>query len=276
MIFRKDSHFKPDNVKITHRIVFNFWLHLIDSFRLNSSVDVNPLFVGASSVPCGAVLLSADVIQCASADSLNIFTADSTSVTSMCLMVVSGNAVIDGNNNQGSDNTFLTAIVFPRLTSVAGSFRVLNSAGLPGNTALTYLDVHSLAFIGGNFALYWNAALMAISLPVLTYIGQYCEVNTNNALTSVSVAALTYVGEHFEVSGNTNIVTLSAPAMVKIKGASSSWAVMLCNNAATFRTRLRFHTQLLGKLATSVRVCVRLVKRQFALCLVSLVSFSHS
>ena len=167
---------------------------------------------GASSSPCSTVSAAAGIVNCASMTSANILTRTDTGISASCLTSVGGNLNIDGNTNQGGNNTVLKTIVLPLLTYVAGYFQVWNGAGGFGNAMLTILDVHSLAFVGGYMYLDNNGGLTSFSMPVLTFVGQY-----------------------FDISSNHNLATLSAPALVKIaNNGGNSYAVAVCDNTASF------------------------------------------
>ena len=117
-----------------------------------------------------------------------------------------------------------------------GYFQVWNSFNSVNvlNTALTSIDVHSLAFVAGHIGVYFNLALTSLSLPALTYVGLYVFIYYNNALTACSMPALTYVAWYFKVNSNSNLAAFAAPALVKIANKGlNTWTVNLCSNAAS-------------------------------------------
>ena len=182
---------------------------------------------------CAAVANASGVMNCASASNINIRTANDTYIAAACLSSVTGNINVDGNTNGGS-NTVLTAVLFPLLTYVGGYFQVWNIAGV-GNTALTLIDAHSLAFVNGFLAFDNDPALASLDIPALTFVGQYFQID-GAAITSLNLPVLTFVGDFFYVIQNSNLASLAAPAMNKIanNGGLSGFIVSLCGNAAGF------------------------------------------
>ena len=191
-------------------------------------------FAGASSTTCNVVTTASDVVNCGSAASVAISTTTDTMISASCLTSVGGNFDIDGNTN-GASNNVLQSILFPLLTYTAGFFQVRNSVANPGNTVLTLLDVHSLAFVGGFIAIFYNSAFTSLTLPALTFVNQYIQFNQNNAITAYNLPALTFVGQYLDVDSNAKISTLTAPALIKIaNNGGNAFAVSFCFNNAGF------------------------------------------
>ena len=223
-------------------------------FELTASLTIS----GNSSTACSSVTTAADAAVCGSASNISLFTTTDNEIFARCLTGVVGNLNIDGNATGGSNNA-LKSIIFPLLTYTLGYFQVWNSGN--ENTALTFFDVHSLAFVGEYFHVQGNSALTlldllaltyvgqffhvgsnavtAINAPKLTYVSQYFDVDSNGKLTALSLPALTYVGKFFQVNGNSNLVSLSVPVLVKVACQQdacihSGFAVYLCYNSAGF------------------------------------------
>ena len=65
-----------------------------------------------------------------------------------------------------------TALIFPMLTTVSGSFVVESYVQ---NSFLCFLDVRNLSHIDDAFV-FFTSALTSLELPALTYVGGFFEV----------------------------------------------------------------------------------------------------
>ena len=133
-------------------------------------------------------------------------------------------------------NNALTVVLFPHLTCAGGFLSVSNTIGT--NAALTFIDLHSLLFVGGYFKIQGCTPLTMLVVAALTYVAQYFLVDSNTmALTYLSLVSLTYVGGYFFVDYNYSLDTLVAPSLVKIAGVcalcNGMYAVDLCGNSGT-------------------------------------------
>ena len=164
---------------------------------------------------------------------------------------------VDGSS---INNSALATILFPQLTYVLLSFAVTNSGTNGFNVALTYIDAHSLAYVGSYFDIQYCTALTALNMASLafvggntlglnrmssltslvmkslTYVAGYIGIFSITAATLFSFPILTYVGQYVQIIDNHVLQTISAPALTTIKCNSNScgsYAVYFCGNAAT-------------------------------------------
>ena len=124
------------------------------------------------------------------------------------------------------------------LAYTTGYFQVATSGGGGTyNAALTFVDVHSLSFVGGYLAFYHNSALTLLNLLVLTYVGGF-----------------------FEVDSNSQLIVLSTPNLLKIAGTcpycSPQWAVFLGYNANGFSFSSAISSAAAGQQCCLTRSCI--------------------
>ena len=119
-----------------------------------------------------------------------------------------------------ADNSTLTSLSLPALTTVSENVRVSS------NTALTSLELPALTTVGGGLLVQYNTALTSLHLPALQTCGGLAastplDVHGNAALTSLSLPALTTASGGLAIATNATLADLGLPALVTLRGSLS-------------------------------------------------------
>ena len=158
---------------------------------------------------CGNITLDAALSNCTS---VTIVATTDTQVNGTCLTSVIGTVYID--NGSGGAPGKLVTVQFPQLTFAGGNFELWGSPSDDNGIAvLTYVDIHSLAYVGGEFGIYYSSALTSLTLTALAYVGQNVFIVQNPALVSLSLPALTSVGYALTVQSNSVVTSLGLPVL---------------------------------------------------------------